>query len=59
MMGWGRVDHAPSAPINTARIEGRSRGGLAGKKKRIGGPNERDLRIFSREKGLKRKGPKR
>jgi len=33
MMGWGRVDHAPSAPINTARIEGRSRGGLAGKKK--------------------------
>jgi hypothetical protein len=37
-MGWGRVDPAPPAPINTARMEKKTR----------------DIRIFERKRGEKK-----
>ena len=56
MMGRGRVDHAPSAPINIARTEGRREGGSAKKKKRrIGERGKRERRSGRRGKEKKPK----
>jgi len=53
MMGRGRVDHIPSAPINTARTEGRKGGGSTEKKKNRGERKKREER-----KKRKREKPK-